>query len=108
MTLIENLVHLIRVISGHICEDFIFIFPFQLDKLASCLAFLHRNGMPVIIVHGWDGHVDIHNTSRRQRRAKLVADNIELVDLLEKHGSRARPFMGSGHVISVFELENHR
>lgn len=89
-------------VDSEIMEDKV-----MLDKLASCLAFLHRNGMPVIIVHGWDGHVDIHNTSRRQRRAKLVADNIELVDLLEKHGSRARPFMGSGHVISVFELENH-
>ena len=85
-------------------------FPFlhQLDKLASCLAFLHRNNMPVIVVHGLDESFDDSHTSLgpRQRRAKLIEDNIELVDLLEKHGSRARPFMSSGHVLSVLELEN--
>lgn len=74
----------------------------MLDKLASCLAFLHRNGMPVIIVHGLDSPVD-NNINIRQRRAKVIEDNIELVDLLEKHGSRARPFMNSGHVLSALE-----
>ena len=61
--------------------------------------------MPVIIVHGLDIPVD-NNINIRQRRAKVIEDNIELVDLLEKHGSRARPFMNSGHVLSV--LENPR
>lgn len=61
--------------------------------------------MPVIIVHGLDGPVD-DNINIRQRKAKLIEDNIELVDLLEKHGSRARPFMSSGHVFSALELEN--
>lgn len=61
--------------------------------------------MPVIIVHGLDSPVD-NNINIRQRRAKVIEDNIELVDLLEKHGSRARPFMNSGHVLSALELEN--
>lgn len=61
--------------------------------------------MPVIIVHGFDSLVD-NNINIKQRRAKVIEDNIELVDLLEKHGSRARPFMNSGHVLSA--LENPR
>jgi len=84
-------------VDSEIMEDEV-----MLDKLASCLAFLHRNGMPVIIVHGLDIPVD-NNINIRQRRAKVIEDNIELVDLLEKHGSRARPFMNSGHVLSVLE-----
>lgn len=77
----------------------------MLEKLASCLAFLHRNGMPVIIVHGLDPQMDTHNRDPRLRRAKLIEDNIELVDLLEKHGGKARPFMSSGHVLSALELD---
>ncbi|XP_015772142.1 PREDICTED: N-acetylglutamate synthase, mitochondrial-like [Acropora digitifera] len=84
-------------VDSEIMEDEV-----MLDKLASCLAFLHRNGMPVIIVHGFDSLVD-NNINIRQRRAKVIEDNIELVDLLEKHGSRARPFMNSGHVLSALE-----
>ncbi|KAK2561609.1 N-acetylglutamate synthase [Acropora cervicornis] len=84
-------------VDSEIMEDEV-----MLDKLASCLAFLHRNGMPVIIVHGLDIPVD-NNINIRQWRAKVIEDNIELVDLLEKHGSRARPFMNSGHVLSVLE-----
>lgn len=77
----------------------------MLEKLASCLAFLHRNGMPVIIVHGLDPHSDTQIRDPRLRRAKLIEGNIELVDLLEKHGSKARPFMSSGHVLSAMELD---
>lgn len=84
-------------VDSEIMEDEV-----MLDKLASCLTFLHRNGMPVIIVHGFDSLVD-NNINIRQRRAKVIEDNIELVDLLEKHGSRARPFMNSGHVLSALE-----
>ena len=63
----------------------------------------------MIVVHGSDGHLDdLHTSDLRQRRAKLIEDNIGFVDLLEKHGSRARPFMTSGHVLSVLELENSR
>lgn len=80
----------------------------MLEKLASCLAFLHRNGMPVIVVHGLDGRAVVNDSSDvRLRRAKLIEDNIEFVDLLEKHGSRARPFMSSGHVLSALEDDNH-
>lgn len=79
----------------------------MLVKLSSCLAFLHRNGMPVIAVHGLESLPrDPCTPDPRQRRAKLIQENIELVDLLEKHGSRARPFMNSGHVLSVLELQN--
>lgn len=61
----------------------------------------------MIVVHGLDTPSDdLHSGDLRQRRAKLIEDNIELVDLLEKHGTRARPFMSSGHVLSVLELEN--
>lgn len=63
--------------------------------------------MPVIIVHGLDSyHCDHEISDPRMRRAKLIEDNIELVDLLEKHGGMARPFMSSGHVISVLEQDN--
>ena len=61
--------------------------------------------MPVIIVHGLDPQMDTHNRDPRLRRAKLIEDNIELVDLLEKHGGKARPFMSSGHVLSALELD---
>ena len=62
--------------------------------------------MPVIIVHGLDRHCDHQNRDPRQRKAKLIEDNIELVDLLEKHGGKARPFMSSGHVLSAMELDS--
>ena len=63
--------------------------------------------MPVIAVHGLESLPrDPCTPDPRQRRAKLIQENIELVDLLEKHGSRARPFMNSGHVLSVLELQN--
>ena len=92
-----------------LCQYYIFFLSFQLEKLASCLAFLHRNGMPVIVVHGLDGRAVVNDSSDvRLRRAKLIEDNIEFVDLLEKHGSRARPFMSSGHVLSALEDDNHR
>lgn len=64
--------------------------------------------MPVIIVHGLDNGCDPEIRDPRQRRAKLIEDNIELVDLLEKHGSMARPFMSSGHVVSALEQDNPR
>ena len=65
--------------------------------------------MPVIVVHGLDGRAVVNDSSDvRLRRAKLIEDNIEFVDLLEKHGSRARPFMSSGHVLSALEDDNHR
>ena len=65
--------------------------------------------MPVIVVHGLDGQAVVNDSSDvRLRRAKLIEDNIEFVDLLEKHGSRARPFMSSGHVLSALEDDNHR
>ena len=61
----------------------------------------------MIIVHGLDALCsDINSKDLRQKRDKLIEDNIELVDLLEKYGSRARPFMSSGHVLSTLELEN--
>ena len=61
--------------------------------------------MPVIIVHGLDPHSDTQIKDPRLRRVKLIEGNIELVDLLEKHGSKARPFMSSGHVLSATELD---
>ena len=65
--------------------------------------------MPVIVVHGLDGRDVVKDSSdARLRRAKLIEDNIEFVDLLERHGSRARPFMSSGHVLSALEDDNHR
>ena len=65
--------------------------------------------MPVIVVHGLDGRAIVNDSSDvRLRRAKLIEDNIEFVDLLERHGSRARPFMSSGHVLSALEDDNHR
>lgn len=88
-------------VDSRILED-----KLMLEKLASCLAFLHRNGMPVIIVHGLDSDSDYEIRDPRLRRAKLIEDNIEIVDLLEKHGGMARPFMSSGHVISALEQDN--
>ena len=64
--------------------------------------------MPVIIVHGLDNDCDHETRDPRLRRAKLIEDNIEIVDLLEKHGGMARPFMSSGHVISALEQDNLR
>lgn len=64
--------------------------------------------MPVIVVHGLDNSLDLKNRDPRQRRAKLIEDNIELVDLLEKHGGKARPFMSSGHVLSTLEHDDPR
>ena len=65
--------------------------------------------MAVIVVHGLDGRAVVNDSSDvRLRRAKLIEDNIEFVELLEKHGSRARPFMSSGHVLSALEDDNHR
>ena len=73
----------------------------QLDKLASSLAFLHRNGMPTIIVHG----LAAHQFSCRETRGALKANkqhlmehNMQLVDLLETHGAKVRPFLCSSDV----------
>ena len=64
--------------------------------------------MPVIIVHGVDT-VQVQGDQQlndiKKRRAKLIEDNIELVNLLEKHGGKARPFMSSGHVLSAQDPE---
>ncbi|XP_048579515.1 N-acetylglutamate synthase, mitochondrial isoform X2 [Nematostella vectensis] len=66
----------------------------QLDKLASCLSFLTRNGMPVVIVHG----INPVLPSQTDFQHQVLADSIKLVSLLEQHGTKARPVSCSSDV----------
>ncbi|XP_031562206.1 N-acetylglutamate synthase, mitochondrial-like isoform X2 [Actinia tenebrosa] len=75
----------------------------ELERLVSCLAFLHRNGMDSVLVHGiaqsaGETKVGILD---KQKQQKLIDDNIKLVDMLESNGVKARPFLCSSHMISA-------
>ncbi|EDO33374.1 predicted protein [Nematostella vectensis] len=66
----------------------------MLNKLASCLSFLTRNGMPVVIVHG----INPVLPSQTDFQHQVLADSIKLVSLLEQHGTKARPVSCSSDV----------
>ena len=74
------------------------------------MAFLYRSGMPVVIVHGVDPE-KLHSSNRglgsvlRLSKQKMMQHNIQLVDALERHGTRARPFFCTGNILNVEPLD---
>ncbi|KAK3747307.1 hypothetical protein QZH41_016940, partial [Actinostola sp. cb2023] len=85
-------------------DSTVFSDEIMLERLASSLAFLYRNGMEIVIIHG----VSQSNYGLLDKKTKhqLIEENIKLVDLLEKHNVKARPFLCSSHMISVRTTAN--
>lgn len=71
----------------------IYFLPIQLNKLASSLAFLQRNGLTFILVIGQNGE----NTDR----SKLVEQTMQLTDVLESQGAKTRPLINCSGVLKT-------
>ncbi|KXJ09716.1 N-acetylglutamate synthase, mitochondrial [Exaiptasia diaphana] len=77
----------------------------MLERVASSLAFLYRNGMEAVVIHGVPG--SSYGILDKKTKHQLIEENIKLVDLLEKNDVRARPFLCSSHMISVRTTANN-
>ena len=72
-------------------------FIIQMEMLCSSLSFLHRNCMPVVLVHGPDPNLYCDGSMYAQRQ-ELLEQEMHLVDCLEKYYGTTRTFCGSGIV----------
>eukprot|EP00112_Aurelia_sp_Birch-Aquarium-sp1_P011770 Seg2476.3 transcript_id=Seg2476.3/GoldUCD/mRNA.D3Y31 product="N-acetylglutamate synthase mitochondrial" protein_id=Seg2476.3/GoldUCD/D3Y31 len=75
-----------------VCNS-VFKRPHMLNKLASSLAFLQRNGLTFILVIGQNGE----NTDR----SKLVEQTMQLTDVLESQGAKTRPLINCSGVLKT-------
>ena len=66
-----------------------------MEMLCSSLSFLHRNCMPVVLVHGPDPNLYCDGSMYAQRQ-ELLEQEMHLVDCLEKYYGTTRTFCGSG------------
>lgn len=70
--------------------------PDMLTKLGSSLAFLQRNGLTCILVHGT-------TNGSEDERSKLAEQAMQLADALEGQGARTRPFVNCSGVFKANE-----
>lgn len=69
-----------------------------MESLCSSLSFLHRNGMPTVLVHGPDPN-SCYSDSVDVKRKELLQQTMHLVDCLEKFYGTTRVFCGSNGIV---------
>ncbi|KAI8979270.1 Aspartate/glutamate/uridylate kinase [Mycotypha africana] len=97
----------------------------ELETLASALTFLNRVGLYPIVLHGggpqlnklleeaeivpeYEEGIRITNSQTIEIARKVfMAENLKLVDALERHGTRARPITGGVFVADYLDKEKY-
>ncbi|KAI8374230.1 Aspartate/glutamate/uridylate kinase [Radiomyces spectabilis] len=97
----------------------------ELETLASALTFLHRVGLYPIVLHGagpqlnrlleeanvepqYDEGIRITDAKTLEIARKVfAAENLKLVDALERHGTKARPIPGGVFVADYLDKEKY-
>ena len=69
-----------------------------MEKLCCSLSFIHRNGMPTMLVYGPDPHSFSHHLGNTERK-ELIQTEMKIVDTVEKFHGKIRAFCGSNGII---------